>query len=167
MLFSSWQFEAELNKYPILALAEAKTNVKKSYLVAGGVSLFLVMILLNAWAQLLTQLLGFVYPAYASFKALETPQTDDDTQWLTYWVVFALINTLEFFVDYILYWLPLYYLFKTFFVIFLILPQFKGAQYLYEKFFRPLLVQQQGNIDKIGSKVQSTMENVGQNLKLE
>jgi receptor expression-enhancing protein 5/6 len=31
--------------------------------------------------NLLTNILGFVYPAYASFKAIETKETDDDTLW--------------------------------------------------------------------------------------
>jgi receptor expression-enhancing protein 5/6 len=67
---------------------------------------------LNVWGDLLTNLLGFLYPAYASFKALESHGVDDDKQWyiffsfrLTYWVVFAFLNMIEFFSDILLYWL--------------------------------------------------------------
>ena len=29
--------------------------------------------------------MGFVYPAYASYKALETKTPEASAQWLTYW----------------------------------------------------------------------------------
>ena len=38
---------------------------------------------------------GVLYPAYASFKTLESPADDDDKQWLTYWVVYALTTSVE------------------------------------------------------------------------
>lgn len=46
-------------------------------------------------------------------KALETPKKEDDTKWLTYWVVFAVFTIVEFFSDYILCWFPVYWLFKV------------------------------------------------------
>lgn len=64
-------------------------------------------------AQLLCNLIGFLYPAYRSIKALESPNKDDDTKWLTYWVVFALFSIIEYFSDILLYWFPFYWLFKV------------------------------------------------------
>jgi hypothetical protein len=46
-------------------------------------------------------------------KALESPNKDDDTKWLTYWVVFALFSIIEYFSDILLYWFPFYWLFKV------------------------------------------------------
>jgi receptor expression-enhancing protein 5/6 len=43
-------------------------------------------------AKLVSDLVGFVYPAYASFKAIDSADPNDDTQWLTYWVVFAVFR---------------------------------------------------------------------------
>jgi receptor expression-enhancing protein 5/6 len=40
-----------------------------------------ILIFFNAWGELLVNILGFLYPAYASFKALETKEADDDKQW--------------------------------------------------------------------------------------
>lgn len=46
-------------------------------------------------------------------KALETRAKDDDTKWLTYWVVFALFTIVEFFADFIVSWFPVYWLLKV------------------------------------------------------
>lgn len=46
-------------------------------------------------------------------KALESPQKDDDTKWLTYWVVFAVFSVVEYFSDFIVGWFPLYWLLKV------------------------------------------------------
>lgn len=64
-------------------------------------------------AQLVCNFVGFVYPAYASMKALESKNKDDDTKWLTYWVVFACFSVIEFFSDFIVGWFPLYWLIKV------------------------------------------------------
>ena len=62
---------------------------------------------------------GFVYPAYASYKALESKTPESAAQWLTYWCVFSIFTVVEFFLDYFLVELPLYYLAKLLFVIWL------------------------------------------------
>ena len=64
-------------------------------------------------AQLLCNAIGFVYPAYCSVKALESSRKDDDTQWLVYWVVFALFSVLEFFSDMLVGWVPFYWFTKV------------------------------------------------------
>lgn len=44
---------------------------------------------------------------------MESPEKDDDTQWLIYWVVFGVFNIFEFFSDILLSWFPLYFLVKV------------------------------------------------------
>lgn len=147
------QLDKELSKYPLALEAEKRTKVPKAYLF-GGVSLvFFVLIFFNVWGDLLTDLLGFLYPAYASFKAIESSNKNDDTQWLVYWVVFGLMNVVEFFSDVLLFWVPFYYVFKAVFVLYLILPQFKGAEYVYTKFVRPYLTANEKKIDAGISKI--------------
>ena len=51
--------------------------------------------------------MGFLYPAYCSIKALESSVKNDDTQWLTYWVVFAFFSVVEYFADFIAGWVRL------------------------------------------------------------
>ncbi|GFQ95163.1 receptor expression-enhancing protein [Trichonephila clavata] len=56
--------------------------------------------------------IGFLYPAYCSLIALQTPDKKDDTMWLIYWVVFALLNVAEVATDFVLFWFPLYPMWK-------------------------------------------------------
>lgn len=73
----------------------------------------------------LTHTYDALHIAYASFKAIESPSPYDDKQWLTYWTVIGFVQLIEYFSDILLYWFPFYYLFKTLFVLYLALPQFR------------------------------------------
>lgn len=47
--------------------------------------------------------------SYRSIKAIESSSKEDDTTWLTYWVVYGTFSVAEFFSDIFLYWFPFYY----------------------------------------------------------
>ncbi|CAM9174091.1 unnamed protein product [Discosporangium mesarthrocarpum] len=141
------KFRADLGKYPLLIKAETYTKVPKEYLVLGTGALMLVCLLLRIGANLICNLGGFVYPAFCSFKAIESEGTKDDTQWLTYWVVFAAFSILETFVEYLLYWIPFYYAFKLAFLVWCFLPQTRGAAFLYRELMRDVLSTPKTSID--------------------
>lgn len=48
-----------------------------------------------------------------SIKAIESATKDDDTKWLTYWVVYGVFSVAEFFADIFLSWFPFYYIGKV------------------------------------------------------
>eukprot|EP01117_Protostelium_nocturnum_P017654 TRINITY_DN721_c0_g1_i1.p1 TRINITY_DN721_c0_g1~~TRINITY_DN721_c0_g1_i1.p1 ORF type:complete len:157 (+),score=46.58 TRINITY_DN721_c0_g1_i1:78-548(+) len=98
-------------------------------------------------SSFLCNIVGCTFPVYASFKAIESPATNDDTQWLTYWVVFSVFTLLESFFDRIAFWLPFYYEFKLILLIALQLPQFKLAATLYESYIAPFFRNHQTGID--------------------
>ncbi|CAG0915328.1 unnamed protein product [Notodromas monacha] len=137
-----------------LALVEKKTGVPKLY-IAGGLTLFTTLWLVYGFAaQLLCNAIGFVYPAYTSMKALESRSTDDDTKWLTYWVVFAVFSILEFFSDILLSWFPVYWLVKCAFLIWCFAPlPMNGSIVIYHKIIRPVFLKHghviDSNIEKI------------------
>ena len=91
---SSVQYQ--LSKYPALNNIEKQTSVPKVYGVLGLASLYFFLIVFNLGGQLLTNLAGFVIPAYYSMNALFTVNKADDTQWLTV----CLLSTLRVVLNY-------------------------------------------------------------------
>ncbi|KAL3821374.1 hypothetical protein ACJIZ3_007279 [Penstemon smallii] len=77
-----------------------------------------------------------LYPLYASMRAIESPSTLDDQQWLTYWVLYSFITLFELSCWQILQWLPFWPYIKLVFCIWLVLPIFNGAAFIYENFVR-------------------------------
>jgi len=161
------QLDQELSKLPQLRQIEAATGVKKTYLVAGVGFFSLLLIFFNIAGQLLTNLVGFAFPAYASFKAIQTSRKDDDTQWLTYWTVFASFSIVETMLETILYWFPFYYLVKLVFLLWLYLPQFRGAEFLYKTVILPRLSANEAKIDAALDKVKSKAQVVADQSKTE
>ncbi|WWD21089.1 protein YOP1 [Kwoniella shandongensis] len=134
--------DAELNRYPMLRQLEQQTKVPKAYgvLALGASSVVLIFFNFLGLAQPVSNLIGWVLPAYLSVQAIESPQSNDDKQWLTYWVVFGSLNLAESWgVRAILYWVPLYFVFKTLFTIWLMLPATRGAEVLYQNVLRPVI----------------------------
>ncbi|KAK6954751.1 ER membrane protein DP1/Yop1 [Daldinia eschscholtzii] len=132
------QLDRELSKYPALNNLEKQFGVPKVYAVLGVASLYLFFIIFNLGGQLLTNFAGFVVPGYYSLAALFSATKADDTQWLTYWVVFALFSVIESAVS-VVYWFPFYYTFKFVFLLWLSLPMFSGAQLIFRSFLQPML----------------------------
>eukprot|EP00271_Cylindrocystis_brebissonii_P019336 TRINITY_DN5848_c0_g1_i1.p1 TRINITY_DN5848_c0_g1~~TRINITY_DN5848_c0_g1_i1.p1 ORF type:complete len:129 (-),score=29.24 TRINITY_DN5848_c0_g1_i1:259-645(-) len=92
---------------------------------------------LSALFQLLSLVLTVLYPAAATFEALETPGEGDDQQWLTFWVINAALQLLELFAGSVLKLIPFYYTLKLAFVGWLVIPQTRGAHFLYLAHIRP------------------------------
>ena len=79
----------QLSKYPVAHQFEQKTQVPKAWAFIGGLALILFSLFINLLAHPISNLVGFALPAYLSVKAIESPGHEDDVQWLTYWVTFA------------------------------------------------------------------------------
>lgn len=122
---------------------EEKTGHSKVYFFLGTVVfLFLVMWLVGGF-KLITDLLGFVYPAYMSFQSLEASKSgssDGSTLWLTYWVVFSFVTVLESIIPSLDYWIPMYYYNKAALIVWLYHPQTGGAETIYNQVVRKFIL---------------------------
>ncbi|KAJ8270129.1 hypothetical protein GJAV_G00110680 [Gymnothorax javanicus] len=147
-----------------LGKCEEKTGVPKKYIAFGVLAFLGVYLIFGYGASLLCNLIGFVYPAYVSIKAIESSNKEDDTKWLTYWVVYGLFNLVEFFSDIFLSWFPFYYMAKCVFLLWCMAPvSWNGSHIVYHRVIRPFFLEHQATMDNVvndlGSKAKSAAEN--------
>ena len=116
-------------------------------MVLGLIFFSMFMVFSEYGSHVICDLIGIVYPAYMSFKAIESPGAEDDKQWLTYWVVFALTRVSETFFDFFLFWLPFYFLGKLLFLLWLAFPETRGAILIFNRVVAPGLRLQERKID--------------------
>ena len=133
-----------LENIPFIKIIESETNLDKKTILNVFLIFSSLSIITMFGINILIYLVGILYPAYMSFKSLQTPKNDDNSQWLTYWIVFSTINLF----DILAYIIPFYYILKLVYIIWLFHEKTKGAQILYIKYIEPFLKDNENNIDK-------------------
>lgn len=98
----------------------------------------LIFINVGGVGEILSNVVGFCIPTYYSMKALNTATSKDDTELLTYWIVFSFLSVIEFWSKAILYWVPFYWFFKTIFLLYIAIPSFGGARLVYVNLIKPV-----------------------------
>mmetsp|Transcript_34598 Transcript_34598/g.87397 ORF Transcript_34598/g.87397 Transcript_34598/m.87397 type:complete len:197 (+) Transcript_34598:339-929(+) len=110
----------------------------------------------SAVSRLLCILVGHVYPLYRTFKACNVPDgaTSIDgkklvalRRVLAFWAVHGTLTFAEYFVDWLVWWLPLYYEAKIIFLCWLVHGHFEGAVWIFDNLIVEALNQHQGDID--------------------
>ncbi|XGW20202.1 hypothetical protein V3C99_003762 [Haemonchus contortus] len=152
----------------VLATIEQKSGVRRLHIVLAVAALQALYLIFGHFAQLVCNFMGFIYPAYVSIKAIETATKDDDTQWLTYWVVFAVLSVAEFFSQQIVAVFPVYWLFKSLFLLWLYLPSTMGATKIYHKAIKPVFVKHHAGVDQrlnqIADKARDAMKHAANDV---
>ena len=69
-------------------------------------------------------------------------------QWLTYWVIYGFVETAESIIAQFL-WIPFYYEMKSVLLLWLVLPQTKGAAFVFQHFICPFMQKYASQIDPV------------------
>jgi len=133
-----------LSKYPQfdepLSRLAGSIGVDKPILALGIVLVPLLIIFVVGVGHFLIDIVGFAYPLYASIKAIESADKEDDTQWLTYWMVFALFKLIEDVADVFVSAIPFYFFIKLAFLVWCYYPSTRGAKVIYTYVVKPHIV---------------------------
>eukprot|EP01039_Chlorochromonas_danica_P010539 gene10539-11676_t len=124
---------------PVEKIAE-KLNIEKSLVVVAGVLTPFFLLLLWGNGNFAVDLVGYVYPLYASIKAIESPEKDDDTLLLTYWLIFTLFKVVEGLLGVLFSSIPYFFFMKAAFLVYCFHPKTRGAELIYKTALQPYLV---------------------------
>ena len=121
-------------------------KVNPGLLLGGVLSIvFLIVMMIKGWMIMMT-FITVLYPAVHSIRAIESEADDDDKMWLTYWMVFGVPNVLETFFGFIFWIIPYWDWIRLGFFIWLLLPNFRGADTIYKGVIAPLMTKNQALI---------------------
>ncbi|KAE9023615.1 hypothetical protein PF010_g5041 [Phytophthora fragariae] len=159
------KISAKLERYEKIVELEKQTGVDKFYIFCVGALLAGILLFVVGGEELVVGLVGFIYPAYMSFKAINTPGTGDDTQWLTYWVVYAFFNLTESITDLVLSWIPFYFFFKIAFLVWSYHPSTQGSTIIYNSLIKPYVAPHVSQIDSALKRGEEAAKNVAAKIQ--
>jgi len=114
-------------------------EVKMVYIAFASVAFCTLILLLTSGVRALGNVVAWLYPVWASLKALGSEDKDDDTFWLAYWIFYSSIQLVESITDVFLFWIPMYEWIKIALYIYMWHPKTQGAMVLYRTVLKPLV----------------------------
>ena len=138
---------------------EKRTEINPKVII-GGLIVAIILTTTKWFSSYVTCLVGVLCPTYLSLKAIESPEDDDDKQFLTYWVVYGLFTIFDIFTSFLINKIPFYYTFKLAFLIWMFMPNFRGSIYVYNFIIGPLFKKYESKFDKGVAKILKKGENL-------
>ncbi|KAI5614246.1 receptor expression-enhancing protein 5 [Silurus asotus] len=107
-----------------------------------------------------------VFAFLSLIKAIESIDKDDDTKWLTYWVVYGVFSVAEFFADIFLSWFPFYYIGKCAFLVWCMAPTpSNGSIQIYTRIIRPFFLKNESRIDTVVKDIKDKASDAADKFK--
>ena len=123
---------------PVVDLAK-KGKVNSGTVLGGFLFVAALLLLLFSGFTIVMTCYTVIYPGLLSIRAINSKANKDDKTWLTYWLIFGLLNVAETFLGFVFYFIPYWTWLRI--GLFVWLLQFNGSRDLYEKFLRNLLLE--------------------------
>jgi len=153
------------DKVPQIKDLAKQLGVESGVLLGGVLLVGLLTTFIIFGSTILTLTITVLYPAFKSIQALETDKTTDDKEWLTYWIIFGICSLLDDFCGCLLAMIPYYYWVKLAFFVYLLAPQTRGAQFLYDNVIKGLLQKYKGNIQGLIDDVKGSAGDLTNEVK--
>jgi len=168
-IFTALEPHAEqvFEKFPQLRDAmesvQKKTGVQKEHVVVGVPATLVGLLLIYLFAPVMVHLIAASYPMFMTVKAIESPERNEATRWLNYWVIFQFITIFEFVVGFFLSIIPGYYIAKLAFVVWCMAPiKNNGCEVFYRmggrKLFLAFCAAMESVFGAAQEKIQSVVE---------
>jgi receptor expression-enhancing protein 5/6 len=112
-----------------IQLIQEKTGIN-GYVFIGLIILSLIFVYFNLFENLITNLIGTVYPTFWTIKSIES-KDGKAIHWLIYWIIFSSFILLDFFSGFVVKIIPFYFVMKICFLIWLQWPESKGCDIIF------------------------------------
>ncbi len=112
-----------------IQLIQEKTGIN-GYVFIGLLILSLIFVYFNLFENLITNLIGTVYPTFWTIKSIES-KDGKAIHWLIYWIIFSSFILLDFFSGFVVKIIPFYFVMKICFLIWLQWPESKGCDIIF------------------------------------
>jgi receptor expression-enhancing protein 5/6 len=152
-------------KIPQLKQLAGQAGLEPGVILGGLLLVSLLVTFILFGATILTLTITVLYPAFKSIQALETEHSDDDKEWLTYWIIFGLFTLIDDFFGFVLSVIPYFYWIKLAFFIYLLAPQTQGAKFLYNGFVKDLLHKNKHHIEGLINDIKGAAGDVAGEAK--
>ena len=151
-----------------MKLIQDKTGIKGIYVVIGLI-ISLILVYLNIFDTIITNLLGTLYPAFWTIKSIENNDLIEQKNWLTYWAVFSFFILLDMLSPIIIKFIPFYFVMKIMFLIWLFMPGTHGCKFIYNLIVKKIFRKYEDKVDnvfqKVGEAINENINNEENNKK--
>ena len=122
-------FDTMGNKIPQIKDFAESQGLNSGTFVGMGLAVFsLFMIIFHGFEIAITSY-TVIYPGFASMRAIESEDKNDDKHWLTYWMVVGCLEVLETFFAFIFWFIPYWSILRFGLLVWMI--SFNGAVVMY------------------------------------